>query len=196
MKQSGLATENAPHKHLYSRISYLHQAAAYLTYFQLRKAGFKNHHINFQLTLISGNNKSVKSGGLKEVHASTDQVRGIHGEDGNMPDGQVQLTEGASPVARHILGNLRGIALKTQANLSCGMKHTICKRCEAFLIPGATSSSTIENKSTGGIKRWADVLVVTCHACNASSRYPVGAKRQRRKEMRKKASESAKTLSE
>ncbi|KAI0019889.1 hypothetical protein F4780DRAFT_780013 [Xylariomycetidae sp. FL0641] len=49
-----------------------------------------------------------------------------------------------------------------------------------------TSSSVVENKSKGGKKPWADVLVITCHTCQGVKRYPVQAARQKRRPVREK----------
>lgn len=81
----------------------------------------------------------------------------------------------------HLISQLRSVSLKGQIRLSQAMKHSICKRCDALLVPGNTSSTRVENKSRGGKKSWADVLMVTCHSCKALKRFPVGAKRQRRR---------------
>lgn len=76
--------------------------------------------------------------------------------------------------------------MKSQIRLSQDVKHSICKRCSAILIPGSTSSSKVENLSRGGKKPWADVLVIECNVCSAQKRFPVGAKRQPRKNLRAK----------
>ena len=86
--------------------------------------------------------------------------------------------------SRHLISQLRSVSLKGQIRLSQAMKHSICKRCDALLVPGSTSSTRIENKSRGGKKAWADVLVVTCQSCSAVKRFPVGAKRQCRRHLR------------
>lgn len=66
------------------------------------------------------------------------------------------------------------------------MKHSICKYCDSLLIEGETSSSVVENKSKGGQKPWADVLVVKCHTCEGVKRFPAQAPRQKRRPMRVK----------
>ena len=81
----------------------------------------------------------------------------------------------------HLISQLRSVSLKGQIRLSQAMKHSICKSCDALLVPGTTSSTRVENKSRGSKKPWADVLVTTCHSCSATKRFPVGAKRQRRR---------------
>lgn len=86
--------------------------------------------------------------------------------------------------SRHLISQLRSVSLKGQIRLSQAMKHSICKRCDSLLVPGSTSSTRVENKSRGGKKPWADVLIVTCHSCSAVKRFPVGGKRQRRRPLR------------
>jgi ribonuclease P protein subunit RPR2 len=72
------------------------------------------------------------------------------------------------------VSHLRSIAKKNVLRLDPAVKRTICKRCEALLIPGVSSRERIENQSKGGKKRWADVLVVECNACGTVKRFPVG----------------------
>jgi ribonuclease P protein subunit RPR2 len=61
------------------------------------------------------------------------------------------------------------------------MKHSICKNCDTMLTDGSTCSIEVENKSKGGKKPWADVLVRKCNTCGFTRRYPMAAKRQKRK---------------
>lgn len=91
--------------------------------------------------------------------------------------------------------HLLSISRKMQIRLESDIKHSICKRCSASLLPGLTSTSLIENLSRGGGKPWADVKVVECNACGMGRRMPVGAKRQVKKgksEGKKGKSEGAK----
>ena len=89
-----------------------------------------------------------------------------------------------SALSRQLVVHLRAISLKSQIRLSPAVKHTICKRCDILLVPGSTSTSYMENKSRGGGKAWADVLVTTCTGCGTAKRFPVGAKPQLRRESR------------
>ena len=84
-------------------------------------------------------------------------------------------------MSRRMLADLRKVSLKTMMRLSPDMKRTICKFCDTLLVEGRTSSSTVENKSKGGRKPWADVLVVKCTTCGGEKRFPVSARRQPRK---------------
>lgn len=64
------------------------------------------------------------------------------------------------------------------------MKQTMCKNCDTVLIEGQSCSLYIENKSKGGKKQWADMLVRECHTCGKEKRYPVNAPRTKRKTLR------------
>ncbi|KAI1278912.1 RNAse P Rpr2/Rpp21/SNM1 subunit domain-containing protein [Xylaria sp. FL0933] len=150
-----------PNRHLYSRLSYLHQAAAYL--------GSQVGN-----TLVS----------------KTDCAASSNLEDGRVPtnaqrcpaDVQLRLN-----YARHLLTDLRATSLKSQIRLSPAIKHTMCKFCDTLLIEGETSTSIVENKSRGGKKPWADVLVVTCNTCGRAKRFPVQSPRQKRRPNREQA---------
>jgi ribonuclease P protein subunit RPR2 len=79
--------------------------------------------------------------------------------------------------SRHLLTQLRAVSLKSQIRLAPEMKHTVCKRCSSLLIAGKTSIERIENESRGGLKPWADVLIIKCDFCGTTKRFPVGARR-------------------
>lgn len=139
-----------PNKHLHSRISYLYQAANYL-------ARVSESSLAVQR---AGDNSEVKN-------------------DQNVQQKATKPFVEASALTRHLNSHLRAISLRSQIRLTPAFKNTICKRCDTLLIPESTSTTRLENKSCGGKKPWADVLVVTCKACGHVKRYPVGAKRQR-----------------
>lgn len=85
-----------------------------------------------------------------------------------------------SYLSRQYASQLQAVSLKTQLRLSREIKHSLCKRCDTLLVPGSTCSKQIENKSRGGKKPWADVLVVGCGVCGAAKRYPQSQKRTMR----------------
>ncbi|KAF2005257.1 Rpr2-domain-containing protein [Amniculicola lignicola CBS 123094] len=96
-----------------------------------------------------------------------------------------QLTESsslrevpASTLALQLGSHLRAVSLKGQVRLSAELKRSICKACNAILVPGRTCTQEIENKSKGCKKPWADVLVTTCRQCGSKKRHPFGATRQ------------------
>ncbi|KAI0542741.1 RNAse P Rpr2/Rpp21/SNM1 subunit domain-containing protein [Xylaria digitata] len=146
---------SVPNKHLYSRLSYLHQAAAVL---------------GSQV----GNTPDSKSAsaGLKDLEVKGELL------DASKYTAADQLRLN---LARRLLTDLRATSLKSQIRLSPAIKHTICKFCDTLLIEGETSTSVIENKSKNGKKPWADVLVVKCNTCDGVKRFPVQAPRQKRR---------------
>ena len=172
-------TSNAPHKHLHSRISYLYQVALYLSQLQFSPRYRSEEGLN---TLTSNDLPTESSMVQSPVtdtavlfphaltrtpHVQTSQRNSLH------CDNSANLY-----TVRHTLSHLRRVSHKSQIRLPRGMKRSICRRCEAALIPGFTCKAYIENKSRKGKKPWADVLIVTCDACDFSKRFPVGAKRQ------------------
>lgn len=179
--QKGLAQ-----KHVYSRISYLYQAATYLANVadqsQARTPCTKDADIqqskpSEELQCAVAAPKAVSDSALR--------ILPIEHEKG-MPkiDPKVESLLKNCSLSRQLAVHLRAISLKGQVRLSPAMKHTICKRCDILLVPGSTSTSYLENNSRGGKKPWADVLVTTCTACGTAKRFPVGAKRQGRRESR------------
>jgi ribonuclease P protein subunit RPR2 len=87
-------------------------------------------------------------------------------------------------LALQLGSDLQNVSRKGQVRLSPELKRTICKTCNTVLIPGRTATQAIENESKGGKKSWADVLVITCALCTSKKRFPIGAKRQRKKSER------------
>ncbi|KAL7621128.1 hypothetical protein AAE478_008442 [Parahypoxylon ruwenzoriense] len=143
---------SVPNRPIYSRISYLYQAAAYMTTLSEQKGP-----------------------------CSTNQGSETPGKETIAPDGQA--------LSRRFLTDLRATSLKSQIRLSPAVKRTICKFCDSLLVEGETSSTVVENKSKGGKKPWADVLVVKCHTCGGIKRFPVQAHRQKRRPLREKERE-------
>ena len=170
-----------PYKHLHSRMSFLHQAANYM--YQVSK-DIEDSRINDVDNLeavhapqtstvkqeINTHESSVPANTLEQDSQVLDKVRDTcvtgHGQ------------------SRRLSSQLRAVSLKGQVRLSTSIKHSICRHCESPLVPGSTSSSEIENRSKGGRKPWADVLVVTCLLCGTTRRVPVGAKRHSKRKDR------------
>jgi ribonuclease P protein subunit RPR2 len=84
-------------------------------------------------------------------------------------------------VSRRLISDLRSVSLKVQMRMSPTMKHSICKNCDTMLIVGTTCSSDVENRSKGGKKPWADVLVRKCNTCGLERRFPLRTERQKRR---------------
>ena len=89
-----------------------------------------------------------------------------------------------SSSSRLMISHMRSVTLKSQNRLSTSIKHAICRRCDNLLNEGTTLKTFVENKSRDGKKPWADVLVHECTQCGFVRRFPVGAKRQLRKQIR------------
>ncbi|KAI1188167.1 Rpr2-domain-containing protein [Nemania serpens] len=151
-------TRSIPNKHLYSRLSYLHQAAAFL------------------------GSQVTKTRDSKSDISTSRSIR----EEGARPDAQKYefSDQMRLKLARYLHSDLRATSLKSQIRLSPAIKNTICKFCNMLLIEGETSTSVIENKSKGGKKPWADVLVISCNTCGGVKRFPVHAPRQKRRPQR------------
>lgn len=145
-----------PNKVLYSRMSFLYQAATYLA-------------VQPQHSEASGNNERT----TKQVTAEAAQST-------------AEFVEAPNPLSRHLAFDLRSISLKAQLRISPEMKHAICKNCDTILIDRSTCTNEVENKSKGGKKPWADILVRKCNTCGAVKRYPLTAARQKRRPLRLK----------
>jgi ribonuclease P protein subunit RPR2 len=159
------ACTNVPQRHIYSRISYLHQAASNLVQGHLQGSGQRDHGVV---------TKPVKN----MLNTKADDSTKFSEQAGKM---KLQSSDGLS---RYLLHHLHGISLKGQIRLDSAIKHRICKRCDALLLPGSTSTSCVENRSKNGAKPWADVLVITCNSCHAARRFPIGAVRQQKRKER------------
>lgn len=93
----------------------------------------------------------------------------------------------SNSISRRLASELRAVSLKAQLRISPSMKHAICKNCDTVLIERSTCTNEMENKSKGGKKPWADVLVRKCHICGVAKRYPLTATRQKRRHLREKS---------
>ena len=170
-------------KHLHSRISYLYQAATYLA-----KAADQSRA---RTSCISDETKNFYDRG-GESQCAVVAPEGVCGEslpispikhENRLPKTSPEDDRVSKDFAlsRQLLVHLQAVSLRSQIRLTPAVKHTICKRCCMLLVPGSTSTTYMENKSSGIRKPWADVLVTTCTVCGTSKRFPVGAKRQARR---------------
>jgi ribonuclease P protein subunit RPR2 len=139
---------------IYSRASYLYQAASYLA-------------------------KQQSSTGQDALSKSS-TAGWEHSASGPTKNEQKALAN----MSRQAVSTLRAVTQKAQIRQSPAMKQTICKFCDTLQIEGATCTSTIENASKGGRKPWADVLNIKCKTCGNVKRYPVSAPKQKRKTLR------------
>ncbi|KAL8895217.1 MAG: hypothetical protein Q9192_003778, partial [Flavoplaca navasiana] len=162
-----------------ARVSYLYQAAKYF-------AGVKLDN--------QSNVTGPELDPLEKYQSSRKPTSGaapIDGMDVNAKSAET-LKKGSSEFSstydesniRTMLSHLRGISRKGATSVPSTIKRSVCKRCNLLLIDSWNSSKQLENTSRGGKKPWADVLIVTCHACGTAKHFPLGAKRQARKKDR------------
>jgi ribonuclease P protein subunit RPR2 len=162
---------SVPNKALHSRISYLYQAAAYLA------------------TQVQENPRNLKPKlSDSEIHRQeTKSTSPLEREQSGI---QNHSTESSAKLSQLLLTDMRSVSQKMQIRLSPAMKHTICKRCDTLLIDGSTCINEVENKSRGGKKPWADVLLRTCKRCGCEKRFPLNTERQKRRPLRERKTQS------
>jgi ribonuclease P protein subunit RPR2 len=165
-------------KHVHSRISYLYQAATYLS--TIRMNGEKESPEELQEDK-TGLQKSSQSAEQVNACESPERIENSIEMDGKRPkDHDILLKSsrssdalaGSTSQTHHLLASMRSISTKTQIRLSQSIKRSVCRRCNALLTLNSTAE--IENLSRGGRKARADVLVVKCCQCAFEKRYPVG----------------------
>ncbi|KAI9754506.1 MAG: acid phosphatase pho5 [Chaenotheca gracillima] len=173
---------SVPNRILHSRISYLYQAASYLSRIDVRSkpqaAELKEDDSKSDEENV-GPDDQCKTQPLTGV--STTQMRSRERIETRKPTHQPSTSTSNPnlPLGRHLLSHLHEVSLKSQVRLSPTIKHSICRRCKAPLDPTSGACSLrMENTSRGGRKPWADVLVLRCNLCAAERRFPVGAQRQ------------------
>ena len=172
-------------KYLHSRISYLYQAATHLA-----SAANDRESISAEVAMekvvdvenVDDSQRAIAPAADNRIHVTPTDVNLDH------PFLSVPIY---STLSRRLVAQLRAVSLKSQIRLSPAMKRSICKHCDILLVPGPTTINRLENRSRGGKKPWADVLVMTCKACGMEKRFPVGARHQpknitRRRNMSKK----------
>lgn len=177
-----------PGKHLRDRISYLHQAAAYL------HSVSHDRSCQVQEGSIDSNTpgrphpqivhlEPTASADIANVEEPFTQFRSGHQVQG------ISSTLGSKGLGqpRRFNNHIRAISLKSQIRVPLEIKHSICKRCDNLFVVGSTATHKKENKSRGGKKPWAEVLVTSCNTCGTEKRFPIGAKRQSRRTVRKTA---------
>ena len=148
-----------PNKPAFCRMSYLYQASTYLATVQTEKT------------------ENRCEGQAKDETAASN----TEPQQGSRDDEACHSLQNRS---RALLSDLRQISRKTQLRMSPTVKHSVCKFCDTLLIEGQSCVSTVENKSKGGQKPWADTLVRKCNTCGRERRFPVDAPRQKRRSAR------------
>lgn len=148
--------QSVQNRSLYSRINYLYQAATYLN------------------GTSKVDEEATTNLGADEEHVARSQAKGEKPAEGVVKQA----------VSRQLLTDMRATSLKTLIRLSPAIKQTVCKYCDTLMVQGQTCTSVIENKSKGGRKPWADILVITCKTCGGMRRFPVHSPRQKRRPAR------------
>ncbi|KAK4453554.1 ribonuclease P protein component 4 [Podospora aff. communis PSN243] len=141
---------------IYSRVSFLQQAATFLSTSLAQQR--------------SASNSNAAAAATTTTTTMTTTTEGL-------PEGRPQLLG----ISRRLATDLRSVSLKTRIRLSPAVKQSICKFCDSILIEGHLCTSIVENRSRGGRKPWADVMVRKCHTCGRERRYPISATRPKRK---------------
>ncbi|KAH8662191.1 RNAse P Rpr2/Rpp21/SNM1 subunit domain-containing protein [Xylariales sp. PMI_506] len=166
---------SVPNRPIYSRISFLYQAAAYLA--NVSSTNITQQHEGQIRAEESGTNPGYQAtiSHKKATTAATTSTTTA---------AETKAVHIKQAVSRRLCTEMRAASLKTQIRLSPAIKHTICKFCDTLLIEGETCTSVVENPSKGRKKPWADLLVITCNTCNRVRRYPVNTPRQKRRPVR------------
>lgn len=187
-KPNGLSNKGGPskaQKHLHSRVSYLYRAASYLAGLSIEK------QVEEQDIPKQAVSKPIESQGIRrnQEERSSSSPTNVEIQAKDSAIDPIKQTENLSTAyneasVRLMLSHVKGISRKSLLRLPSSMKHSICKRCHVLLIHGRNSTQRIENRSRGGKKPWANVLVITCNACGTVRHFPVGAKRPRKRKDR------------
>ncbi|PVH84978.1 Rpr2-domain-containing protein [Cadophora sp. DSE1049] len=154
-------SSSVPNKALYSRVSYLYQAAAYMA--------TQQHHSQSLESLMNADTEQD----CDQSPETTSQKRS---------DPRVPLSQ---PASRRLVSHLRAVSHKVLMRMSPAMKHSLCKNCDTMMIDGTTCTSAVENRSKGGKKPWADILVRRCNTCGLEKRFPLNSERQKRRPQRR-----------
>lgn len=171
---------NAPQKHLHSRVSFLYQAATYLTSVQQVSQNSTAEDMRIDPAVAKSIPALPKDSSTRSALIGSEYDSGLDPITKSPTEAAKSHTSADGlGLACRLTSHLQAVSLKGQIRLSPVLKHSICKKCHAFLIPGSTMSSLIGNESRGRKKPWADVLVQRCNYCGATKRFPVGMERQR-----------------
>jgi ribonuclease P protein subunit RPR2 len=161
VKQKGNA--GIQNRHIYSRASYLYQAATYLA------------NCAHQPKKTTKTESSQNETGKDKLPLAANGDGFTHSK---------QERKAILNLSHQVISDMRSVSLKAQIRQSPAVKQTVCKYCDAVQIEGKTCHSTVENLSKGGRKPWADILVTRCDTCGNVKRYPISAPRQKRKSLR------------
>ncbi|KAI9837908.1 MAG: hypothetical protein M1837_002673 [Sclerophora amabilis] len=195
-KAKSSKSTSVPNRTLHSRISYLYQAASYLSQQHQGQPSPKQIAKSTPSSLPSKPDDSTGRKDLSNISNTKCQLTSTlgptstgEGSTSAKETKEADLVSRSSassnlPLTRHLLFHLREVSLKAQVRLSPSIKHSVCKRCHALLVPGTSSTLRMENQSRNGRKPWADVLVLSCSACGAEKRFPAGSQRPAKRGLR------------
>ncbi|MCJ1356543.1 MAG: hypothetical protein MMC33_006538 [Icmadophila ericetorum] len=167
--------------HLQCRVSFLLKAASYLTNPDQPKVDLASHADILKETAFPKQKDDTEE---KEICTANQGSVRNEKQEANEQSNPTNPSK-SSNLSRQLVSSLLAISQKAQIHLSSSAKHSICKKCHSVLILGSTATSQMDNKSRGGKKPWAAVLVKTCKHCGTVKRFPVGAKRQKPRKERK-----------
>lgn len=136
-----------------------------------------------------GANNKIANSRVRFLHEAALLLASI-GNSQNDSEANITATNPTKILSRTLAKDLRGVARKSQIRLSSSVKHSVCKNCHTVLQDGITCTREVENRSRGGKKAWADVTVVKCTTCGLVKRFPVAAKRQKRRSLRDESTET------
>ncbi|KAK3068507.1 hypothetical protein LTR53_013861, partial [Teratosphaeriaceae sp. CCFEE 6253] len=175
-----------PNRHLHARISYLQQAATYLTVQGRIDGGVQRSPDTDPATaaIRIGDCRTEAPPTGDDGRAGTSSVASLDAEYAQDTKDSVLALPHSGGVPLRLTSHLQQIARKAQIRLHPHIKHSICRTCSTVLVDGETCRKRMENLSRGGAKLHADVLVIQCAVCGAVKRFPVGATRQERKARR------------
>ncbi|GAA6061333.1 hypothetical protein JCM10212_003223 [Sporobolomyces blumeae] len=71
------------------------------------------------------------------------------------------------PISRHLLRSMSEVAKKATVRMDPAVKRTVCKGCDAVLVPGISSSVRVKTSGPH-----AHVIVHTCSGCRARRKLP------------------------
>jgi ribonuclease P protein subunit RPR2 len=167
-------------KHLYSRISYLHQAAQYLASASSNVSVIAVSQ-NDALPPLMNDQPTAQHQEVQLTSSSNDSSKSSAGCV--LPRSKSKRGQPSNPALR-LSSHLLAVCRRAKVKASHDLKRSICKRCNELLVPGKTAIIRMENKSKKRRKPWADVLVAECQRCGLEKRYPVGQERQCKKKDR------------
>ena len=126
-----------PNKHLHSRISYLHQAAQYLSQVSDENRDDQPSIVDRARDKKSPTVKIAQVGypgerGSLAYFMATDVTK----EDNPPKVPRAYMPNRSLGQSRRFMSHIRAVSLKSLVRLSPSMKHSNCRHCESLLIPG------------------------------------------------------------